>query len=313
MALLKKIFSFFILTFTLSSYELDIKQLQHNFYQDVLIQNLYYKRFSQHLAQACPLYKENCYKKVIKKLQAKYSIVEDRQLRELYRLKIINTLPQDDYLKKAKSYLNKHSHHFENSQFVSFIDLSKQLFVLFLFEEKKHFFHYVGQDSISAGNIQREQEVLPGEDHYFKTPSGLFEIQSGWRSKGEVYADGTTLPYGQKDRFVFYFGKQFSVRYNTFDSKGRKLKDKKQWTLIKDQLSFAMHAHQSSNRLGKPYSHGCIRISNELNTFLDNHMVLHKKVLQAKQWISKSAQVPKNPKHHDLAGSYLVVVDKLPI
>lgn len=311
--LIKKMFPLFILTFLLESYELDIKKLQHSFYKEVLIQNIYHKRFLKHLSQVCPLSDGQCYEKEIIKLQKKYSILEDRGLQKLYSAQIINTIPSDAYIKSVQYYLKSNLSYFTHSQFVTFIDLSKQLIFLFIFEKKKNVFHFIGKDLISAGNIAREKEVILGEDHFLKTPTGIFEIKSGWRSVGEILSDGYTLPYGQKDRFIFYFGKQPSVRYNTFDRNGTKLTDENQWTLIKDELSFALHAHQSSNSLGKPYSHGCVRITNELNTFLDNHMALHKKVIKEDVWVSKYASVPKDPKYYDLAGSYLFIVHKLPL
>lgn len=302
-----------LLPLLLYSYELDIKKLQHSFYKKVLLKNLYHKRFIKHLGQICSLSDELCYEKEIKKLQKRYSILEDRGLQKLYTSQVINTIQSEPYLKILKAYLRSHISYFKHSQFFTFIDLSEQLIFLFLFDHKREAFHLIGHDLISAGNIAREREVVLGEDHFLKTPSGIFELKSGWRSDGEVLSDGSTLPYGQKGRFIFYFGKQPSIRYNTFDRNGTKLTDEKQWTLIKDELSFALHAHQSSNSLGKPYSHGCIRITNELNAFLDNHMVLHKKMLKDKVWKAKYASPPKDPKYYDLAGSYLFVVDKLPV
>ena len=310
---LKSLIVYFILQLaTLHAYELDIKLLQHTFYKKVLINNIYHKRFFKTLEKKCLLSDGHCFRKEIKKLQKQYSLLNDSKLQKLYNKHVLEQISTDLYIKKLKSYLRKHISYFENSQFITFIDISKQLLFLLIYEKKHDTFHLIGKDLISTGDIHREKEVIIGDDHFLKTPTGIFEIKSGWRSEGEILDDKSTLPYGQKDRYVFYFGHQESVRYNTFDQNGTKLTEKKEWTLIKDKLSFALHAHQSSRQLGKASSHGCIRISNELNFFLDNHHVLHQKTIKEDKWVSRFSQAPMNPKYQNIAGRYLFIVDSLP-
>ena len=54
-----------------------------------------------------------------------------------------------------------------------------------------------------------------------------------------------------------------------------------------------MHAHQSSKPMGKPYSHGCVRTTDELNRYLEKHHIL------------------TTTKNNLIYGQYLVIFDKI--
>ena len=215
------------------------------------------------------------------------------------------------YFNKAKKHLLKESDKFGYTQFVILIDLSQQILLLTIWDQQKQDFFPIGFDYISSGDINREIETKKGEDHYVKTPAGLFDIKSGWRSNGKMNDENTSKPYGEKGRFVFFFGIQDSVRYNTFDRDGNKIKDKDKWVLIKDKLSLAIHAHSGVETFGKPQSHGCIRMSEELNKFLDNNFVLFAHLLDGKKWTHPYEPEPKEPKNHELAGKYILIVDSV--
>lgn len=216
-----------------------------------------------------------------------------------------------NYFNKAKKHLLKNKNKFTYTQFVSLVDLSKQILLLTIWDNEKKDFFKVGYDYISSGAMEREVETKIGEDHYVKTPEGLFKIKSGWRSDGKMLDDNSTKPYGEKGRFVFYFGKHESIRYNTFDRDGNKIKDKKKWVLIKDHLQLAMHAHSSENTLGTPQSHGCLRISADLNKFLDNNFVFFSHLLEEDEWVHPYDKKPDNPKNHKLAGKYILIIDSV--
>jgi hypothetical protein len=213
------------------------------------------------------------------------------------------------YYKKIKKHLHKSAKLFTHTQFVTLVDLSKQILILNIWDYEKKDFYLVGFTHISSGDINREIQTKPGEDHYVKTPAGVFDIKSGWRSDGKLNDAKTAKPYGSKDKFVFFFGTQESVRYNTFDKNGTKIKDKKKWVLIKDNLELAMHAHTGVENFGYPQSHGCIRMSEELNSFLDNNFVFFSHLLDGKRWTHPYEKAPKRPKNHDLAGKYLIIID----
>lgn len=217
----------------------------------------------------------------------------------------------DEYFKKAKEHLLKEQEKFTYTQFVALIDLSQQILILTIWDNDEKDFFPIGFDYISSGDINREIETKPGEDHYVKTPAGLFDIKSGWRSDGKMNDEKTAKPYGSKGRFVFFFGIQDSVRYNSFDRNGTKIKDKNKWVLIKDKLSLAMHAHSGVETLGKPQSHGCIRMSEDLNKFLDNNFVFFDHLLDGKKWTHPYEPKPKNPKNYELAGKYVMIIDSV--
>ncbi|WP_373070760.1 L,D-transpeptidase [Sulfurimonas sp.] len=217
----------------------------------------------------------------------------------------------ESYFNKAKIHLLKEQDNFTYTQFVALVDLSQQVLVLTIWDNDEKDFFPIGFDYISSGDINREIETKTGEDHYVKTPAGLFDIKSGWRSDGKMNDENTTKPYGNKGRFVFFFGIQDSVRYNSFDKDGKKIKDKKKWILIKDKLSLAMHAHSLRETLGKPQSHGCIRMSEELNKFLDNNFVFFANLLDGEKWTHPYEPKPKNPKNYQLAGKYVLIIDSV--
>ncbi|EHP31356.1 hypothetical protein SMGD1_2834 [Sulfurimonas gotlandica GD1] len=217
----------------------------------------------------------------------------------------------NQYWEKAKKQLWKKRNYLSHSQFMTLVDLSKQVLIVVLWDETAKDFYPIGFDFIASGNIKREVEVTNGDAHYFKTPAGFFGIKSGWRSDGEIYKDNITMPYGKKDRFIFYFGEQKGLRYNSFDENNTKITDPKKYKLITDKLKFAMHAHVSTAPLGSPQSHGCIRMSNELNLYLDNNLVFFKHLYDGKKWIHPYKKPPAKPNNHELAGEYMLILNKV--
>ncbi len=294
----------------LFSIDLDIKQLQKEFKENVIELNVYQKRFPKFLNEAC--HKEyNCLKKQIRRLKSWESVQKDKTLQQMLTRKLSKEMYNKEYWEKILEQLNKKNIHLTQSQFISIIDLSNQYFIVALWNNQLQQYQYVGRDLISSGNIQREAEVKYGENHYLKTPSGVFETQLGWRSDGKKKEDNFTLGYGEKDRYIFYFGKLKTIRYNTFDKDKNKIDNPDKWKLISDKLDFALHSHKSSLPMGVPNSHGCVRTTDELNRFLDNNLVLHKNVLDGSQWKHKYAKAPESPAYFNLAGKYLIVLDNI--
>jgi len=286
----------------------NIKELQEQFHTDVIELNIFKKRFNSYINKAC---KDNlrCHRDTVKKLKSWESVQSDKKLQYYFKKKSEKLQFDEKYWKKIVHQLHSKNILLDHSQFVSVIDLEKQLYIVTLWDNQSEKFYFIGKDLISSGDMQREKEVKSGEDHYLKTPSGIFRSGTGWRSDGKVSDDNVTLGYGKKDRYVFYFGKQQSIRYNTFDKNKQKIYDPKKWKLITDQLDFAIHAHSSSRSLGVPNSHGCIRMTDELNRFLDNNSILHKNMFEGKKWLHKYSKEPNEPKYYDFAGEYLIVFD----
>jgi lipoprotein-anchoring transpeptidase ErfK/SrfK len=287
-----------------------ISELQEEFKQEVIELNSFKKRFGTYLTDNCDDDLQ-CYKKTINKLKSWKTVKQDNKLEYLISKKSTLLEYDDEYWKNIVTKLNNKEINLNDSQFVSIIDLSKQLYTVTLWDQDTKKFYYIGNDLISSGNISREKEVKFGEDHYLKTPAGIFKSQYGWRSDGKANDDNVTLGYGQKDRYIFYFGQQNSIRYNTFDEDNQKIYDENKWKLITDKLSLAVHSHKSSKPMGVANSHGCIRMTDELNRFLDNNSILHKNILDGDKWLHKYSKEPNDSKYHNFAGEYLIVFDKI--
>jgi len=298
-----------LVTFLLSE-DLDIKKLQNEFIKNVIELNVYKKRYSQFLDKKCQT-DYICLQEQIQRLKTWESVQNDNILKKLLKKKLLKTLYDKEYWEKVLTKITQTNINLEESQFISIIDLKNQYFIVALWDNKTKQYNYIGRDLISSGNIKREAEVKYGDNHYLKTPAGVFETQLGWRSDGKKKDDNFTLGYGEKDRYVFYFGKHETVRYNTFDKAGNKIQNPDKWRLIRDKLDFALHSHKSSMPMGIPNSHGCVRTTDELNRFLDNNLVLHKNVLNGSQWNHKYAKAPEVPTYFNLAGKYLIVLDNI--
>ena len=288
----------------------NVKELQEKFTKDVIELNVFRKRFGSYLEKSCSD-DIKCYQNTITKLKSWESVQNDNKLQYILEKKTSLLGYDEKYWNSLVTKLDNKNINLNNSQFVSVIDLARQIYVVTLWDETTQQFYFIGKDLISSGNIEREQEIKFGEDHYLKTPSGIFKSKYGWRSDGKKSDDNRTLGYGKKNRYVFYFGKHTTIRYNTFDKNKNKIYDPNKWQLITDQLNFAVHSHKSSKPMGKPYSHGCVRMTDELNRFLDNNSILHKNMLNGNKWLHKYSKEPNNPNYHHFAGEYLIVFDKI--
>ncbi|MDB4257257.1 L,D-transpeptidase family protein [Arcobacteraceae bacterium] len=308
--MIKSLLYIIILLSTCYANNVYITELQEEFKEEVIELNAFKKRFGTYLRDTCD---DNlqCYKKTINKLKSWDTVKQDKKLEYLIAKKSTLLEYDEKYWKNLVSKLNNKNIDLNESQFVSIIDLEKQLYIVALWNEDIKEFYYIGNDFISSGNIAREKEVKFGEDHYLKTPAGIFKSQYGWRSEGKTSDDNVTLGYGQKDRYIFYFGQHQSIRYNTFNEYNQKIYDENKWKLITDNLNLAVHSHKSTKPMGVPNSHGCIRMTDELNRFLDNNSILHKNILNRDKWIHKYSKEPNDSKYQNYAGEYLIVFDKI--
>lgn len=287
-----------------------IKELQNQFKENVIEVNIYRKRFATYLKKNCDDNFE-CFKSNINRLKSWDTVKNDKFLKYIKNERLSKIQFNKEYWEQLQYKLKAKNIDFGSSQFVSVIDLEKQYYILTLWDNEKKDFEFIGKDLISSGNIKREAEVKFGEDHYLKTPAGVFTSKMGWRSDGKFSDDNVTQGFGVKDRFVFYFGKQKTIRYNTFDKEGNKIYDVDKWKLISDKLDFALHSHKSSAPFGEPYSHGCVRMTDELNRFLDNNLVLHQNLFDGSKWLHKYSKAPNNPQNHNFAGKYLIIFDNI--
>ncbi|MEA2019505.1 MAG: L,D-transpeptidase [Campylobacterota bacterium] len=308
--MIKVILFLCILANTIYANTQNIKELQIAFQKNVIEINVFRKRYQKYITAKCGDNLE-CIKSKINRLKSWDTVQNDSPLKYMFDKKKSIVKYDDTYWNQLLNKLKSKQIDLNSTQFVSIIDLENQFYILTLWDKDTEQFNYIGKDLISSGNMHRESEIKFGEDHYLKTPAGVFESQIGWRSDGKYSDDNITQGYGVKNRYVFYFGKQDTIRYNTFDKEKNKIYDPDKWNLITDKLDFAVHSHKSSKPMGEPNSHGCVRMSDELNRFLDNNLVLHKNMFIEDKWLNKYTKSPDNPKNYKFAGKYLIVLDNI--
>ena len=223
-------------------------------------------------------------------------------------------LSNDDILRYKKIIYNKiGKKNIKVNEYFSIVNLEKQIYSILLYIKNEEKLYLIGSDLISSGNMQREVEIKYGQDHYFDTPIGIYEVTKGWRSTGSYKDENKTIQsYGSKGRFVYHFGNMLMPRYHSFTKQRTKIKDKKDYIMIKDTLNFAIHSYNlkdANYSLGYKASHGCVRMSDELNLFLEDNLVLFKNFYKQNKWKSTLSYEPKSIKYDDLKGSYLIIIN----
>lgn len=286
--------------------DVSITKLQTTFFKEVNEKNIYLKHYTNFLYETC---KNNqvCINETITRLKSWESVQNNPYLKKHQKNYYEQTQVSPFTLEKMQHHLSQviQAKKINTSQFLSFLDISKQRLSVLFYDSNKEKFYYIGSDLVSTGNMEKEKTIKQGDDHFLKTPTGVYESLQGWRSNGEIIEEKNIMPYGKKERFVFYFGKQKSIRYQIQESKNTQPK------IISDYLEFALHAHESPFNLGDPQSHGCIRISNELNLFLDEHLVLHANNIKNGKWKNPTAKAPKSFPKTPYMGKYLIIVDTI--
>ncbi len=283
--MVKVLFGVFLVVLNL--FAVDIEQLKQEFYKDVVLQNINHTYLTKH----------------------------DREEAILYHKKV-TFLYKKSFDKMVKIIKNKiKTDHINHDEYFSFIDLKQQTFIVMLYLYDKNKIYHIGSDLISTGNMDMEQKVKYGEDHYFETPVGEYEIKKGWRSDGKFKDYNKTIqPYGSKGCFIYYVGKVVAKRYNTFDSNKTKILDKQKYKIYYDTLNFAIHSYNLNDKIykrGFKSSHGCVRLSDYLNRFLDKHLVLHENFFRNGKWRLKLSAKPKNIINYNIKGKYLFILPQL--
>lgn len=305
---MKKSILFYLVPFVnlLFANDISIPQLQSTFFKEVNEKNIYLKHYTNFLYETCQN-NQVCINETITRLKSWESVQNNPFLKKYQKKYYKQTQVSPFTLEKIEQYLHEviEAKQINTSQFLTFLDLSKQRLTVLFYDSHKEKFYYIGSDLVSTGNMEKEKTIKQGDDHFLKTPTGIFESLQGWRSSGELIEEKNIMPYGQKERFVFYFGKQKSIRYQIQESKKDKI------AIISDYLEFALHAHESPLNLGEPQSHGCIRISNELNLFLDEYLILHANNIKKGKWKNPTAKKPQNFPKIPYVGKYLIIVDTI--
>lgn len=154
-------------------------------------------------------------------------------------------------------------------------------------------------DVIGGGKVSTGQ---PGRRDYYITPVGVFEHTEailGFRAQGTFNENGIR-GFGVRGLRVWDFGWHPAA---------------KGWRADGEQgdIRFLMHGtdpDRLEQRLGRPASQGCVRLSTAMNRFLDRHGVLDAAYERAAQDDRRfRALLPADRQPGPLSGHMLVVVD----
>ena len=277
--------SLLILILTINLFSNEIDDLRKDFFYNVVLKQLLKNKQQNKLKIAVK----------VRKIQTTLSIEDIKRYKKI----IINSIGKNNI---------------SSMEYFSIVNLQKQIFTILLYSKDDDKLYLIGSDLISSGNKNREEEIKYGEDHYFDTPVGVFNVKKGWRSTGSFKDKNKTIQsYGSKGRYVYHFGNMLESRYHSFTKNRSKIKNKKDYIIIKDQLNFAIHSYNLKDptyKLGYKASHGCVRMSDELNLYLENNLVLLKNFYKNNKWKSHYSKEPNNIKYKKYKGSYLIIIDK---
>ena len=198
-----------------------------------------------------------------------------------------------DYVNLLSAALLANSIQERSPKFVVLIDRNPEIQVLMLFWGTiNNGWALVGTSSISTG--------LPGRYEHFKTPLGVFDHS---RKNPDFRAEGTKNKfgihgYGDKGGRIYDFGWVKAPRGWGDGHMG--------------ELRLQMHSTDRDlleQRLGTAQSEGCIRITAELNEFLDFNGILDADyesvvALGSQPWVLRRDRVPT-----PWSGRYIVVVE----
>ncbi|NDY58035.1 murein L,D-transpeptidase [Desulfovibrio sulfodismutans] len=181
-------------------------------------------------------------------------------------------------------------------QYFVYVDRNptRQLIFLGFYDAGKATVALVGGDLVSTGLLRRGQDS-------FLTPTGVFEHlpdNFGYRAQGTKNQNGWRGLGGKGSR-VWDFGYQQSPR-------------EFRQGIYESQMRLLMHAtdpDQGEPRLGRMDSKGCVRVSSDMNRFLDRRSILdrHYERLAAEKpgtWLLAPDRTPVST-----PGSFLVVGD----
>jgi hypothetical protein len=256
---------------------------------------------------------ENIQKKILvesveqKRQVSEQSITEEPTKKEAARLKTvfyqtvgvktkIYDRVDDKYLERMCQDALERLREIEASQdqYFVYVDRNpqKQLGFVCFFDSKNKQIIVIGKDLVSTGNPKR------GKD-YFLTPVGVFQNtldNFGYRALGTKNKKGWR-GLGRKGARVWDFGWQET-------SKTIKAKDK----ILIRLLMHATDPDFGEPRLGRVDSKGCVRISAQLNDFLDKFGILDKEYEdhyhKGVQWLLR-----KDRQAVCCAGKYLIIGD----
>ena len=302
---------------TLFGVEKTLEELKVEFYTEVIELPIFVKHYGLYINAACTKDDISCQLQLVDKMKQNKTVEKNEELQKDILESLFERYTTKKYLKSIteKLHIQLQEKDLKDHEFITTVDLSRQLFLIFLYDKKQNHFHKIGVDLISSGDQMKEGQIIWGEDHYFDTPTGVFTISQGWRSEGQYKTNRINneeyQPYGSKNRFIYHVGKIQTKRYHVFDRSKQKIENQDKWRVIEDTIDFALHSHNSSSPMGAPDSHGCIRMKDTLNYFLDTNAILHKKFFRDDKWRLRFTKQPDGLKYKEFAGEYIVIFDKI--
>lgn len=200
-----------------------------------------------------------------------------------------------EWLRLAQAALAAAGHALDRPQLLVVVDRSprvQQLSILVARPDAP--WSVIGATKVSTGQ--------PGRRDYYITPTGVFlhtDAILGFRAQGTPNENGIR-GFGAKGMRVWDFGWKPAT---------------KGWRADGEQgdIRFLMHATDPAHleqRLGRPASQGCVRVSSAMNRFLDRHGVLdsdyERAALEDRRF---RALLPADRTPGPLGGHALIVVD----
>ncbi len=200
-----------------------------------------------------------------------------------------------EWVRLAHDALAASGHELDRPQLLVVVDRSPRVQQLSLLVARPDApWEVLGAAKVSTGQ--------PGRRDYYITPTGVFlntDAILGFRAQGTPNENGIR-GFGLKGMRVWDFGWQPAT---------------KGWRADREQgdIRFLLHAtdpDRLEQRLGRPASQGCVRVSAALNRFLDRHGVLDADYERAAREDRRfRALLPPDRTPGPLGGHALVVVD----
>ena len=228
-------------------------------------------------------------------IDAEIARLRDALSREVPNL-VARTPGRDrEWVQLAQAALANAGHALDRAQLLVVVDRSPRVQQLILLVARPDApWSVLGGTVVSTGQTGRR-------DHYI-TPTGVFlhtDAILGFRAQGTPNENGIR-GFGAKGMRVWDFGWQTAAKGWRADREG-------------GDIRFLMHAtdpDRLEQRLGRPASQGCVRVSAAMNRFLDRHGVLDADYERAAHDDRRfRALLPPDRAPGPLGGHTLVVVD----
>ncbi len=199
------------------------------------------------------------------------------------------------WITAARAQIAQSDQTIDRPQFVVVVDRNPRVQSLAILLARPHnAWQVIGGDRVSTGQAGRKD--------YYITPVGVFahtDLILDYRAQG-TFNENHIRGLGVAGMRVWDFGWQWAIKGWLYDGEG-------------GDIRLSMHATDPEyleQRLGRPASEGCVRLSDAMNRFLDHHGVLDADYDRAALTdIAYRALLGRDHQPTPLAGRLLVVID----